>query len=477
MTMLSILDRSADRNCQGYCRREFLKIGSLGFLGGLSLPQLLASRAQAAPGGYGSGNPVTGKSVVLLFLQGGPSHIELFDPKMSAPAEVRSCTGEVQTKIPGLTFGGTFPQLAQRTDQFTIVRNYGSRNNDHSYLSVTSAGNPLKAAMSALYTRVAGPINARNGVPNNVLVLPEAVQPGLKQGNNFETGALPTLTSPGDLGPAYGAIDPSANGEFKRLMQMQIEPGRFEDRKHLLGQLDSLRRQLDTNGSLETLDRFQQRAFDLVMRGVVEAFDITKEDPKTVERYDTSKLFKIEEVTKWYDMKRASNLLGKQLLLARRLCEAGVGFVTVSDCGWDMHANNNSPKNMEGIKHLGGQVDHAVAAFLDDVRERGLSDKILLAVTGEMGRTPRRNRDGGRDHYGNVTPLLLAGGGLKMGQVIGESDKNAAHPVADPQTPANLLATIMRTVLDTNEVRTMTNLGKTADIVTGSEPLPGLHHE
>ncbi len=218
----------------------------------------------------------------------------------------------------------------------------------------------------------------------------------------------------------------------------------------------------------------QQRAFDLVMRGVVQAFDLSKEDPKTIERYDTSKLFRLEDVTKWFDMKRASNLLGKQMLLARRLIEAGVGFVTVSDCGWDMHSNNNSPKNLEGMKPLGGQVDHAVSAFLEDVHQRGLSDKVLLVVTGEMGRSPRRNRDGGRDHYGNLTPLLLAGGGLKMGQVIGASDKNAAHPAADPQTPANLLATVMRTMLDVQEIRTMPNLGKTTDIVTSGEPIPGL---
>src|SRR5439155_1717690 len=181
-------------------------------------------------------------------------------------------------------------------------------------------------------------------------------------------------------------------------------------------------------------------------------------DLKTLERYDTSQLFRLEDVTKWFDMKRATNLLGKQMLLARRLCEAGAGFVTVSDCGWDMHSNNNSPKNLEGIKPLGGQVDHAVSAFLEDVHARGLSDKILLVVTGEMGRTPKRNKDGGRDHYGNLTPLLLAGGGLKMGQVIGESDKNASAPASEPLNPTHLLATVMRTVLDVGTIRTMPNL-------------------
>ena len=471
--MLSILDPSSDRNCQGFCRREFLKIGALGLFGGLTLPNLLASRAKAADG-YGSGRPVNGKSVVLLLLQGGPSHIETFDPKMSAPAEVRSVTGEVPTNLPGITFGGSFPKLAAMADKLAVVRNYGSKNNDHSYLAATGGGNPLKASMSALYTRVAGPINQKNGMPTNVLVLPEAVQTGLKMGSNFETGALPTLTAAGDLGPAYGAFDPAAGGEFKRVMQMHMDPTRFDDRRQLLGQLDGLRRRIDASGALNNYDRFQQHAFDLVVKGVVQAFDLAKEDPSTVDRYDTSKLFRLEEVTKWYDMKRSSNLLGKQMLLARRLCEAGVGFVTVSDCGWDMHSNNNSPKNLGGMNWLGPQVDHAVSAFLQDIHERGLSDKILLVVTGEMGRSPRRNRDGGRDHYGNLTPLLLAGGGLKMGQVIGHSDKSAAHPAADPQTPANLVATVLRTVLDANEIRTMTNLGKTADIVSTGVPIPGL---
>jgi hypothetical protein len=468
--MLSLTDRPLDRNCQGYCRRDFLKIGSLGLLGGLALPDLLGARAAAAP----VNRFVKDKAVVLLFLQGGPSHIELFDPKMTAPAEVRSITGEVKTCLPGVTFGGTFPKLAKMADKLAVVRNYASRNADHSYLSVTGARNPMKAAMSALYARVAGPIHPRTGIPNNVLVLPEAVQPGLKMGSNFETGALPTLTSPGDLGQSFGAFDPAAGSDFKRTMQLQIDPRRFDDRRLLMEQIDTLRRRVDAARAWEGLGRLQQQAYDLIVRGVVQAFDISKEDLKTVEKYDTSKLYRLEDVTRWYDMKRASNLLGKQMLLARRLIEAGVGFVTVSDCGWDMHSNSNSPKNLGGMNFLGAQVDHAVSAFLQDIHERGLSEKVLLVVTGEMGRSPRRNRDGGRDHYGNLTPLLLAGGGLNMGQVIGESDRLASAPAADPQTPANLLATVMRTLLDQTEVRAEASLGKVADIVTGTEPIPGL---
>ena len=173
-------------------------------------------------------------------------------------------------------------------------------------------------------------------------------------------------------------------------------------------------------------------------------------------------------------MRRGTNLLGKQLLLARRLCEAGCGFVTVSDCGWDMHANENSPKQMANLPPMTSQVDHAVAAFVEDVHERGLGDRILLVVTGEMGRTPRRNRNGGRDHYANLTTLLLAGGGLKMGQVIGQSDRLAANPSSERYTPQHLLATVMHTLLDVGEVRVRSGLGKVASVLSEGEPIPGL---
>src|SRR5262249_36524922 len=160
------------------------------------------ARAEAAT----SGTSLRDKAVVLLFLQGGPPHIEFFDPKMSAPEDVRSINGEVKTKTPGITFGASFQKLAKMTDKFTVVRSYASMNAGHSYLEVMSARNPLKASMSAIYAKVAGTTNPTTGLPTNVLVLPEAVQPGLKLQGNFETGALPTLTAPGELGLAYGAF-------------------------------------------------------------------------------------------------------------------------------------------------------------------------------------------------------------------------------------------------------------------------------
>jgi hypothetical protein len=466
--MLQILDPRPARTCQGYSRREFLRIGSLGLLGGLALPDLLRARESSSVGS------IKDKSVILLFLQGGPSHIEFFDPKMTAPEDVRSITGEVKTKLPGITFAGTFGKMGALADRIAIVRSYASMNADHSYLSVTSGGNSLKASMSALYARVAGATNPRTGMPSNVLVLPEAVQPGLKLQGNFETGAIPTLTAPGELGSAYGAFDPSGGSQLLKNLKLTVSSDRLDDRRALLSKFDNMRRDLDKSGALDGADRFQQQAFDVITRGVAKAFDLSKEDPKTLAKYDTSKLFELKDVTKWYDMRRASNLLGKQLLLARRLCEAGCGFVTVSDCGWDMHANGNSPKKMTLLSPMASQVDHAVAAFIEDVKERGLSDKILLVVTGEMGRTPRRNRDGGRDHYGNLTSLALAGGGLKMGQVIGASDKTASQPTSQRFTPKDLMATVLHTLLDPGKVRLMTGLGRVASIVSDGEPIPAL---
>jgi uncharacterized protein (DUF1501 family) len=163
------------------------------------------------------------------------------------------------------------------------------------------------------------------------------------------------------------------------------------------------------------------------------------------------------------------------MLLARRLCEAGCGFVTVSDCGWDHHSNNNSPKGLGGFAWLGSQVDHAVSAFIDDVRDRGLEDKILLVVTGEMGRSPRINNNGGRDHYGELTPLAFFGGGLQMGQVVGRSDSQATRAVTRPYRPEHLLSTIMHVLFDVGELRISGGLpGNLQKVMTAGDPIEEL---
>lgn len=470
--MLSIFDPRPSHDCQGFRRREFLRIGGLSCLG-FSLPGFLG----AAVSGSEKLKPyATGKSVVFLFLGGGPSHIEMFDPKMSAPSEIRSTTGEVETVHPGITFGGTFPQLARLAHKFSIVRSFQSQNSGHEYVAVTTANNPLKAAVGALYTRVVGTNHPQTGTPLHTLVLPEAVAPaGFKIGSNFETGHLPGLTQPGSLGANYQAFSPSSGGPTQKNMEMSIPAERFNDRRSLLSGLDRLRRSADFSGRLVGLDKLQQQAYDVITGGAAEAFDLTKEDQRTIDRYDTSHCFKNDEVQRWGDMRRSTNLLGRQMLLARRLVEAGCGFVTVSDCGWDMHSNGNSPKYLAGFKWLGPQVDHAVAAFIEDCEARGLRDKVLLVVTGEMGRTPRINNSGGRDHYGDLTPLLLYGGGLRMGQVIGQSDRGAARPATEPYTPKHLLATIFHTLFDVGKLRLDSSLPRdVANVIQSSEPITPL---
>jgi uncharacterized protein (DUF1501 family) len=194
------------------------------------------------------------------------------------------------------------------------------------------------------------------------------------------------------------------------------------------------------------MQQLRRQARDVLLRGVAQAFDFRREDPALVARYDTSAI-------QIGHKKFRPSTLGHQLLVARRLCEAGAGFVTVHSAGWDMHADGNNPGIVTGMNMLGRSLDRALAAFLDDVAQRGLSDRILLVVTGDFGRTPKMNKRGGRDHWPRLGTLALAGGGWPMGQVVGRSTPGADAPAADPVTPGNLLATVAHTLLDVSRLR------------------------
>jgi uncharacterized protein (DUF1501 family) len=467
--MLTISDRVPLRHCEGTSRRDFLRIGTLG-LAGLTLPDLL--RARAAEPRLGD------RAVVLLFLQGGPPQTETFDPKMSAPIEFRSATGEIPTALAGITFGSTFPRMARIADRLAVVRSYGSGNAGHEYDQVLSGGTrstprDRAAVVSSVYAKLAGTNHPVTGFPRNIVVLPEAVQDGLRPRSNFETGALPTLTSAANLGPQFEAFNPAGGAELRRSMTLRLPEDRFADRRYLLAAFDDLRRDLDAHGAMERVDRYQEQAFEVIRRGVTSAFDLSRENPRVVDAYDTSRLFRMDDWTRYVNMNRTSNLLGRQMLLARRLVEAGCGFVTVSDCGWDLHADGNSAGGMTAMQPLGRQVDHAVATFLDDLHDRGLSDRVLLIVTGEMGRTPRFNNRGGRDHWANLTPLVLAGGGLRMGQVIGQSDRHAAMPATEALGPGNLAATILHYLFDLGQLRLRPDLPRELANLIGARPVIG----
>jgi hypothetical protein len=465
--MLSIIDSRCPPTRGMPSRRDLLRIGGLG-LAGLLWPGLGALAGDRR----GAGLVQTNKSVVLLFLQGGPPQVETFDPKTDVPDNIRSCTGEVRSKLPGVCFGGNFPKLAERADRLAVVRSYGSGENDHQQYVALNGDSPFKATMGATVARGKGALNPRSGIPNHVLVIPETVDAKLKlEGKISDVFSLKYVLehygSAGALGRSFEAFVPRGGNSVLDNLTLRIPGDRFNDRRLLLKEFDGLRNRVERIPEMEGLEAVREQAYGILTRGIAGAFDLGKEAPRTLARFDTSGLFDMADYHaggKHYNNKmnqsRITNLLGRQLLLARRLCEAGCGFVTVVDGGWDLHGDVNNPNTPDGMAILGPQLDHAVAAFLDDVEERGLSDRILLVITGEMGRTPVKNTKaegsvgvGGTGHWKDVTPLVFAGGGLKMGQVIGRTDRTASRAVSERYTPANLLVTILHTLFDAGQAR------------------------
>lgn len=433
-------------------RREFLRVGSLG-LGGLALSSLLAAKQGAAA----DGGAVKDKAVVFLFLHGGPPQQEMFDPKMTAPGGVRSVTGERTTTVPGVTYGGTLEKLSRLAHRVAIVRSFQTGDGNHDIKPIVGRDS-LGANLGSLWARVAGTNDPATGLPRNVALYPQAIDPSTQP----TTMAFGRFESTGPLGASYAPFVAGSGGELQKDLTLSIPRGRLEDRRLLLERLDGLRRSLE-GAEVAGVDRIREQAFDAVLGGVADAFDLSQEDPRTVERYDTSGLIDPRTIrTRWNNHQNYKDhvaTLGKLLLLARRLCERGAGFVTITtNFVWDMHADINNATIEEGMRYCALPFDHAVSAFIEDVEERGLSDRILLVTCGEMGRTPRVNQNGGRDHWGGLAPLLLAGGGLPMGQVIGRSNAQAAEPDTEPVTIPNLIATIYSTLFDIGALRLVRGL-------------------
>jgi hypothetical protein len=465
--MLRFLD---SRSGSSLGRREFLRIGGLG-LGGITLGDMLGLQAATRKGS----SALKDKSVIFLFMHGGPSQFETFDPKMDAAAEIRSATGEIKTTLPGITFGGTFQKLARLADKFSIVRSFVTGDGVHDIKTIVGK-DTLKANIGSLYSRVAGPLNRDSAMPTNVALFPQAVTPGtmppfLKFGD---------LTSAGEMGAAYRPFVPGAGGGAQADMTLSLPMERLEDRRTLLSSLDSWRREMDYGALVEGMAANQQMAFDVLRRGVSDAFDLSKEDPRLIERYDTAALLPKSRINpQWKNIDHyADNAasLGKLLLLARRLCERGAGFVTVTTSFvWDMHADSNNAPMTTGMEYVGRPFDHAVSALIEDIESRGLRDKIMLVCCGEMGRSPLINSKGGRGHWGNLAPLMIYGGGLKMGQVIGQSARDGGEPADNPITIPDLVATIMGTLLDVGQVRLMDGMPNNLISLLGrGTPIRGL---
>ncbi len=402
--------------CSGMRRRDFLRLGVCG-LTGLSAAGVNRAGTQA-----GVSLPKD-TSVIWLWLGGGPSQIETFDPKMDAPVEFRSTTGEVKTSLPGVTFGGTFPQLAARAHRVAVVRSFAHSNSGHgggthwvnTGINFTGFDNNQPQVAPSLGSRIAyrrGLNHPHTGIPSFI-----------KLGGNVRAD------QPAYLGRAYAPFDPKG-AENNLLVRMPLE--QLSDRHQLLRSFDQMRRDLDLSGVAEGMDQFGQQAMRFLTNTASSAFDLSRESNRLREKYGTG--------TSPYNPAR----VGECLLLARRLCEAGASIVNIGYGGWDHHNVNGTPPVKEGFEQCSPPLDQALSAFIDDIYARGLEKKILLVMTGEFGRNPRIDTrlPGGRDHWAPLTPLLLIGGGLKMGQVVGTSTPRAERPASDPYSPADLFATI-----------------------------------
>jgi hypothetical protein len=416
----------ASRYCDGVSRRHFLQLGVAG-MAAVGLPQLLRAKNQSA-------GQTKNTSVILIWLDGGPSHMDLYDMKPDAPAEYRGIWKPIRTRVPGFDITELFPKQARITDKFSIVRSLHHDTGDHfagghrmltaKDLGVSGANNEQRfPGIGAIVNRELGA--RRPGLPGYVAV-PYAASIGLNPGyfGGHMLGAQHNPFAPGG--------DPNApNFAVKNFdLGQGLSLERLEDRRALNRHFDGARRVFDGNPSAGAMDKFSREAFEFVSGPAARrAFDIGKEDPRLRDQYGRHN---------W----------GQSTLLARRLVEAGCTFVTVHFGGWDHHWDLK-----KGMENYLPQVDTAVSALFTDLDERGLLESTLVVLCGEFSRTPKMNDGGnggaamsmgtpGRDHWGDSMFCLLGGGGVKGGRVIGSTDRNGTRPNSRPVTPSNIHATI-----------------------------------
>jgi len=417
MTMLDVFGGS-HRTCESASRRSFLKIGAMG-LGGLALPDLLRLRAAEAAGGRETADT----AVILLWLDGGPSQFETYDPKPAAPVEYRGQFNPIRTRIPGIDICELLPRHAQIADKFTIIRSVAHNESGHGsavknlntgypHPPGTNEGTFLYPGVGAVVARVRE--HQRRGLPHYVCVPTSGVFKGDTGGGVY-------------LGSAYDpfAANPS-DGAAALTAPVELSLPRLQNRRTLLSSLDRLRRDADASGMMEGMDAFTRQAFEMVTGPAArQALDLSRESTAVRERYGKG----VERNHSW----------GQSCLLARRLVEAGVSFVAVGLGGWDDHGQdlqNDMPRRAP-------IYDAAVSALIQDLYDRGLDRKVVVLAWGEFGRTPRINR-GGRDHWPSSMSVLLAGGGMNMGQVIGSTNARGERPQDRPLHPNDVLATVYR---------------------------------
>ncbi len=404
--------------CDGVHRRDFLRLGGLG-LAGLTLPDLLRLQAEGTP-------PKRATSIIYVVLNGGPSHIDMYDLKPDAPPEFRGPFRPIATRLPGVRICELMPRQAQLMDQLALLRGIRSVENDH-FLSEVYAGLP----------RSAGRRPSFGAVVSRLAEKPSSL-PAYVSLNRPQVGVV-DWESPLYAGAGHAPFRPF--GEALQDMMPAKSLEQMQDRKQLLAAFDTFDRNLDKSGVTNGLDRFQAQALDIISSPQVrDAFDLSREPDRVRERYGRGKFPHQTFKTIMYDWQ------GEKFLLARRLVEAGARVVTVQAGDWDHHSSDNGDIFF-ALKCLLPLLDQSLAALIGDLNERGLNEDVLVVVLGEFGRSPKIGQPGpGRDHWAEAGCALIYGGGLRMGQVIGETDSRAERSRSGSLSFQNIFATIYQTL-------------------------------
>jgi hypothetical protein len=406
-------------------RRGFLQIGALG-LGGLTLPQLF--RAEAA-----NGIRTSQKSVIFIYLVGGPPHQDMFDLKPDAPKEVAGPWRPRPTNVTGVQICEAFPRLARIMDKLVVVRSLVGNQNDHDATQVFNGFHPRKPTAAGGWPQFGSAVAKVQGPAG------PAVPPYMSLCYTCTHGPY-NEPGPGFLGPALAPFRPMGPSRDDMVLR-GISVERLADRKTLLKTFDGLRRDLDGGGTMKGMDSFNEQAFGLLTSSrLAEALDLSKEPQRVIERYGTGD-------PKVHMDGNGAPRVPQSLLMARRLIEAGARVVTLNYSKWDWHGGKNAEgradNNIFGREAEDFPVfDRCVSALVEDLHQRGLDKDCTVVALGEFGRTPKISPAVGRDHWPQVNCALLAGGGMKTGQVIGATDKLAGEATSRPVTYGELFATL-----------------------------------